>query len=181
MFSVLCQLQLQTSGSLTAVLGSNKYEITCTYNGLTTEQITGLSLKLQKGGVDLVVIHPLYLNKNTTIHSSVQNRVVVARFGASNPVTKVTFNSITCDEGGSYTWSANYYADTGETTVTATQQITVKGKVAAWKIIYIIIIIIVDLCINKCSCLYMYYNNMHVSLFVKKCLIYVHIFNFWYI
>jgi len=53
--------------------------------------------------------------------------VVVARFGASNPVTKVTFNSITCDEGGSYTWSAVYYDD-GEKTVTAKQQITVKGN-----------------------------------------------------
>ena len=63
---------------------------------------------------------------NTLIHSSVQNRVVVAKFGASNPVTKVTFNSITCDEGGSYTWSATYYHK-GEETVTANQVITVKG------------------------------------------------------
>jgi len=125
---VLCQIQLQTSGSLTAVLGNNTYEITCTYSGLTSAQIAGLSLKLKKGGVTLISIPPPYLNTNTTIHSSVQNIVVVARFGASNPVTKVTFNSITCDEAGSYTWSANYYADTGETTVTATQQITVKGK-----------------------------------------------------
>jgi len=132
MFSVLGQqVHLQTSGPLTAVLGNDKYEITCTYSGLDSGQIQGLSLRLQKGGVDLVVIHPLYLNKNTTIHSSVQNRVVVARFGASNPVTKVTFNSITCDEGGSYTWSASYYADTAETTKTVTQQITVKGKVEA--------------------------------------------------
>jgi len=128
LFPVLCQVQLQTSGSLTAVLGNNKYELTCTYSGLTSQQIQGLSLKLQKGGVNLISMPPLYLNKGTTIHSSVQNRVVVARFGASNPVTKVTFNSITCDEGGLYTWSATYYTDTAETTKTATQQITVKGK-----------------------------------------------------
>ena len=72
----------------------------------------------------------MYLNTSNTIHSSVQNRVVVARFGAINPVTKVTFNSITCDEAGSYTWSASFYEVGGsaETTKTATQQITVKGK-----------------------------------------------------
>jgi len=98
--------------------------------GVTTEQIAGMTLKLQKGGVNLISIPPLYLNINTIIHSSVQNRVTVARFDASNYVTKVTFNSITCDEGGSYTWSASYYevGGGGETTKTATQQITVKGK-----------------------------------------------------
>jgi len=125
---VLCQVNLQTSGTLTAVLGNNQYEITCTYSGLDSGQIQGLSLRLQKGGVNLIEIHPLYLNKNTTIHSSVQNRVVVARFGATNAVTKVTFNSITCDQGGEYTWTAGYY-DNGEKTKTANQTIIVKGKV----------------------------------------------------
>jgi len=95
--------------------------------GVTTEQIKGMTLKLQKGGINLITIPPLYLNSNISIHSSVQNRVTVARFDTSNPVTKVTFNSITCDEAGSYTWSATYY-EVGETTVTAIQQITVKGK-----------------------------------------------------
>ena len=128
-FPVVCQPQLQTSGSLTALLGNNTYEITCTYSGLTSIQIQGLSLKLIKSGITLISIPPLYLNANITIHSSVQSRVVVARFGASNPVTKVTFNSITCEEGGSYTWSAVYYdgAHGGETTLTTNQQIIVKG------------------------------------------------------
>jgi len=64
------------------VLGNNIYEITCTYSGLNSGQIVGLSLKLQKGGVILISKPSLYLNMNATIHTSVQNRVTVARFDA---------------------------------------------------------------------------------------------------
>jgi len=118
--------QLETSGDLTAVPGQEKYEIACTFIGFTAEQIQLLSLRLIKGEINLISIPPLYLNENTTIHSSVQNRETVARFDTNNYVTKITFNSITCDDQGSYTWTAIYY-DGGIETVTAEQLITVKG------------------------------------------------------
>ena len=106
--------------------GNEKYEISCTFIEFTAEQIQLLSLRLIKDKVNLISIPPLYLNENISIHSSVQNRVTVARFDANYPVTKITFNSITCDDQGSYTWTAIYY-DGGIETVTAGQLITFIG------------------------------------------------------
>ena len=118
--------QLETSGDLTAVPGHEKYEISCTFIGFTAEQIQLLSLRLIKGELNLISVPPLYLNDNITIHSSVHNRVTVARFDANNHGTKITFHSITCDDQGSYTWAAIYY-DGGVKTVTARLLITITG------------------------------------------------------
>jgi len=79
-----------------------------------------------KGELNLISVPPLYLNDNIIIHSSVHNRVTVARFDANNHGTKITFHSITCDDQGSYTWAAIYY-DGGVKTMTARLLITITG------------------------------------------------------
>ncbi|WAR12055.1 CEAM6-like protein [Mya arenaria] len=123
------QVQLNTNRAITAVLGNNSYQLTCTHNGLTTSQINGLSLNLHKDGLRIMVLSPLYTGENATIYSPFPGRISVNRFTADNPTTTVTFQSIECGDAGTYSWEGFYFdTENGQTAVTQPQDIIVKDK-----------------------------------------------------
>ncbi|WAR04172.1 hypothetical protein MAR_019541, partial [Mya arenaria] len=123
------QVQLNTNGAITAVLGNNTYQLTCTHSGLTESQIQLLSLKLVKDGVHLVVIPPFsFSGANVTVNATMSSRMSVVRFTANNPTTTVTFQFTKCGDEGTYTWVGFYYDPTsGASQVSQTQDITVKA------------------------------------------------------
>ncbi|WAR04133.1 hypothetical protein MAR_019502 [Mya arenaria] len=122
------KVQLGTNGAITAVLGNNTYQLTCTHSGLTESQIDGLSLKFVKDGVVLVAVPPLsFSGGNVSVNATLSSRLSVVRFTANNPTTTVTFQSIECGDEGTYTWEGYYYDLTiGNTQVSQTYDIKVK-------------------------------------------------------
>ncbi|XP_052804472.1 uncharacterized protein LOC128234335 [Mya arenaria] len=123
------KVQLGTNGAITAVLGNNTYQLTCTHSGLTESQIDGLSLKFVKDGVVLVAVPPLsFSGGNVSVNATLSSRLSVVRFTANNPTTTVTFQSIECGDEGTYTWEGYYYDLTiGNTQVSQTYDIKVKA------------------------------------------------------
>ncbi|XP_052819115.1 uncharacterized protein LOC128244980 isoform X2 [Mya arenaria] len=117
-------VQLNTNGDITAVLGNNTFQLTCTNSGLTSAATRGFAMLLVKNERSLVVIPPLYTGKSIKIN---YRRIAVKRFMLDNPTTTVTFHSIECSDDGTYTWDGSYYAiESGQTSIATRQAIVVK-------------------------------------------------------